>query len=121
MPMSALMNKRNLLVLSIILAICEGLLLARLLPYIRIHVALPGRDIAISAVYIACFGSLVLLRRVRSGDAVSRRNILMYVFASTFILVTVTAYESTDNMMTQLWIAMGALGLGLLVSTWHKA
>src|SRR5436190_2109651 len=111
MSMSALMNKRNLLVLSIVLAICEGLLLAHLLPYIRIHVALPGRAIAIAAVYIACFGSLVLLRRVRSGD-VRRSNILMYVFASTFILVTVTAYESTENMMTQLWIAMGALGLG---------
>jgi hypothetical protein len=98
-----------------VVVLLGGVFLASVLPYARTHFTLPIRVLVISATFLICFGSLVLLRKLRKGEQVGREELGRFALQTGGVLIAVAIYEQARSSTARLWIAVVVLTIAVVV------
>jgi hypothetical protein len=109
------MKTKDLLWISIVVGV-GGVLIASVIPYARTHFSTSTRVFIIFLTYLTCFGSLVLLEKVRKREQVSRGEAGRFVLVSSVVLIGVMVYEKAQSSTAHLWIAVTLLAIGVVVA-----
>lgn len=116
--MSMSLRIRNIALESAV-AVFWGVALSVAIPYARLQ-SLPIRAMMITLGYLACFGSLLLLRKWKNRGTLDGPALSWLALVSIAVLLIVIAYERVSTSQEHLWIALGALALAAVASKFRS-